>query len=515
MEAEIKKKHKFASKYLPKLYQAKKNDEKWINLVWSDRKNIKDAFEIKQAAIIADDVRALYAKPKEVSSLEKQAILANLAEITNERTHCIIDYADTLYTYSGKYYEEQEGNLTSRYAGLIRSTWGKEVTKLLNKEHRGKLAEYAKDSCTIKADEFDKSGLICAQNGMILISAKSVKLLPHNHEYLAQIYLDIKYDPKQTCHRFESYLEDMSRDTDGTVRPTVVKRLWEVVALAINPKRGLQKAHMLYGLGKNGKGVLINVLRLMLGTTNYSDITIKSLTSRYSKITNIIPPMYRKLANFDDDMSAAKWEDDSIIKSLWGGALTIGMERKYKETINVSIDATQIMALNTIPKFERSTGIIRKLNVIHLKYKVPTEKRITDFENILIEEKEGIFSKAIQIRQEIEKRGSLEYEQSEDEIIQILADNTTDEIEQTVHALFEPTKIISEMLSAQDIVIECKSYLERNYAYSDSMLEKITIRWLNRYPPILKSQIRKSGGVLYGVRFKGLEPQQRTINETN
>ena len=469
-------------------------------------------------------IKGLYEKG--AKKYETAQSVMSLVNEANKISCCKIDDSDTLLTYGHDtgYYTVQPGKLVDNYQRLvIGMVYGDTTLSMIDDTLGEKIVKTAKKSkCRILREQCDTHGMICAANCMIDIRVDEdtgmVKphMISHSPEYLCVAHIPISYDPEladeSKLPTYVRFLEEMSKDHNGIIRPTIIERLWEVKALCIYPMPDLQCAHMLFGIGDNSKGSFTEEIKGELGDKNSSNITVALMTAPNINGADVWYPQLGKLANFDDDMTGSSLSEISRIKSILGGSSQT-IPQKYKSTIETPILCTQVWSLNNIPKFARDRGILRKLNVIHLQHTIPKEDRIRGYHNILLSEKEAIFAMTVSKVCGLVARGDLKYRQSVEEIINILADNTEDMVEQCIHNLFKPIPESDKHLSmkAADIMSVVHASLISEYGYSEYDAEKVTIRQVVKYAPVRGSQTKYRGNRTYLVSTKdntGGEPYQ-------
>ena len=181
--------------------------------------------------------------------------------------------------------------------------------------------------------------------------------------------ISYELDRDASCPEIEEFLETV---TEGQRDKELILETMAYSLLADVP---YAHALMLHGEGNNGKTVLLNIWKNLISEENYKEEDLQQLEhTRFATRT-----LYRKLALFSDDMSSAKLETGSTLKSLTGGGETRA-EIKGGDHFEFKNFATPVFACNEIPETDdNSDGFFRRWEIINFPYKfVEDPKR--DFE---------------------------------------------------------------------------------------------------------------------------------------
>ncbi|WP_457785714.1 phage/plasmid primase, P4 family [Streptococcus uberis] len=194
----------------------------------------------------------------------------------------------------------------------------------------------------------------------------------------------IEYDPDATCETFEGFLK-------ATVGPENVDFIYEWFGYNFYREYTIQKMLFIFGSGGTGKSTIINVLREMIGSDNYSAVTLQYLMQeRFAKIG-----LYRKTANFDTDAKPQYLADGATLKMLTGEDI-IHADRKNKEPINFYNYAKLSFAMNELPPMRDFSGGLKRRMMILEMNKVLTQEVKDEFPlDSIMSELPGIFNKAM------------------------------------------------------------------------------------------------------------------------
>ena len=160
-----------------------------------------------------------------------------------------------------------------------------------------------------------------------------------------------------TCPKFLGFLNSIFED-DALV--DVVQEMFGVTLLyGGNP---VQKIFLLHGTGRNGKGVLCQMLTRIHGADNISTASVAQLAGRFGAAM-----IYDKIANIatENDMNFAV--DTSLLKSVSGNDY-ITIDQKYEKSFQAKVFCKLIISTNEIVFKDRSRGFEERLLTIPFEY---------------------------------------------------------------------------------------------------------------------------------------------------
>jgi putative DNA primase/helicase len=222
---------------------------------------------------------------------------------------------ERFYTYDGGVWTPGDGPIEA------------EITRLLGNRYRPNhtrnVTTIAKHlaSCAHITDE-PLADYINVVNGMVRWD--SGQILPHDPAHLSTVQLPVEYVPGATCPRFEKFLREV-------LPADLVDSgfIWELIGYTLYSGNPLHVAVLLFGKGRNGKGVLIRVLKELLGERNISAVTLHELTENRFRVATL----YQKLANLAGDLDSKWLENTALFKKITGHD-TLQGEYKYGAAFN-------------------------------------------------------------------------------------------------------------------------------------------------------------------------------------
>lgn len=210
----------------------------------------------------------------------------------------------------------------------------------------------------------------------------SFKLEDPNPDIKITYCLPHEYDPTQECKLFRSKIKEIIPNMEDR------NKLLKFMAYCLTSKINLHKSLILYGRGSNGKSVIIDVLKRILGERLYSMIPLQELGSRFNKVVYM-----DKLCNLADDIPHGGLRDDSFIKEMITGR-TLGGEIKNKMPFNYTNTCKLFSTCNQIPAptTRASDGFYRRWIIIALTQTFTGSSEDVDLPEKLEGETLGIIS---------------------------------------------------------------------------------------------------------------------------
>src|SRR5262249_3151801 len=160
-------------------------------------------------------------------------------------------------------------------------------------------------------DEFDSDPeIISLQNGIYHIAGLSPGLLeaPHTPDHLITKQLPVVFDPG-------AYVPELDKFFSETFDEANLKKIRMAFGDLLLSDYQSQQIYVHSGGGGNGKGVVGNLMRALVGPENFASIRLKDLAdNRFARAG-----LYGKMVNFGGDISTKPIEDWALVRSLSGG----------------------------------------------------------------------------------------------------------------------------------------------------------------------------------------------------
>lgn len=238
--------------------------------------------------------------------------------------------------------------------------------------------------CTnlVPSRAFETFGLLNFKNGVLDI--ETGEMFPHSKDFMFRSKLPYEFDPSAKCPRFEQYLKEVTND-DSDLEAMLV----EFVGFCISNSDPslVDRVLILHGDGANGKSVLLDVLRTLVGKDNYSSINMANLqkeTSRYL--------LLGKMFNLSEETPSKALLESSEFKLLSAGG-EMEVRQLYGQPFSAKNTAKFIFACNDLPySGDSSYGFYRRMLIAPFNVTFTDAKRDVKLRDKLYAESAGILN---------------------------------------------------------------------------------------------------------------------------
>ena len=247
---------------------------------------------------------------------------------------------------------------------------------------------------SVAAEEMNASEqYINFKNG--LFNMNTWELEEHNPKILNTFQLNCNYNPAANSPKWESFINDFCRDSDGNVKQDMKTKLQEWLGILLSPIHGsrIKKALILYSpIGNTGKSLFTNILGNIIGERNIANITFQEMgTSRW-----VGSRAFGKRLILVGDQDGESIKSSSMFKQFTGGDI-IKAEAKGKDAFDFIYKGFIVIACNKLPTFEDDKGehMLQRFSLMHCENSIPEEKRIVNLDTQLLQELDGIIAWAM------------------------------------------------------------------------------------------------------------------------
>lgn len=159
----------------------------------------------------------------------------------------------------------------------------------------------------IRQAGLNMSPLLNLRNGMLCPETQDLK--PHSADYYSTIQIGYNYNPEAACPLWTDFIEQI---TDGDEKRQMF--IQEMFGYCLTTDVRYQVAFFLIGSGANGKSVLLDVLRAVVGSENVSNVEVSSLCEPFQRIS-----LHGKLVNFATETDSDVSGTEQIFKQIVAG----------------------------------------------------------------------------------------------------------------------------------------------------------------------------------------------------
>lgn len=317
------------------------------------------------------------------------AVIAD-SVVTSEFGCELLILRDQLYVYdAGIYGQVSDDELAKRilpHLGTARSS------RLLTEVGKLMLISNVKS-----VDEITPNpGFICFKNGTLNLG--TMQLEAHSASHMLLNRIPHNFDADATCPQFLNFLaETFQGDTDQEQK---IKLLQEWFGYSLIADTRLQKMLILQGEGANGKSVVMDLAKHMVGLSNTTSAALHRL-----RLAHVRAEIEGKLLNQSADLPKHGSVADGDLKAIVGGD-PIEVSRKHKPSHSIRPYARLIVATNHLPSSrDTSEGYLRRIMILTFNNIVPPGRRDARLLDTLRSEIAGIVTWAIRGLVELLQRG--------------------------------------------------------------------------------------------------------------
>ena len=213
-------------------------------------------------------------------------------------------------------------------------------------------------------------------------------LTPHNEKtmllYATNIFnINFKKDAKY--NRWSQFVyEIFEKDEDKYDK---VALLQEFLGYCLTQDVSFQIALLLLGNGSNGKSIIIQIMELILGRENYSNIELNQFSNK-----NYIVELLNKYVNFCSEIDHKTQFSSGTFKKIITGDTLTG-DRKFKDPIQFQAYCKLLFATNDLPITNDTTkGYFRRLLILKFNRSFEGKEKDQNLLNELKGELDGIFN---------------------------------------------------------------------------------------------------------------------------
>ena len=262
--------------------------------------------------------------------------------------------------------------------------------------------------------------LLNVKNGVV--DLKTGKLLHPERKFLQTKMADVIFDPEAKAPLFGEFIK---RITDGDIG--LCSSLIDLLGYCLTGSVREQKIFLIHGPGQNGKSVLLELIRKLLGDYGQvMDFETLLQTNKSGARPDIARMVGARLITASEANPGVKW-DEATVKQLTGGD-RLNARLLFKDPFEFDPTHKIICAVNHLPEITgNDDSIWRRVVVIPFDVTIPNSERDNDLLEKLREEKSGILNLLIQ--------GCLDW-QRQDLVMPELVKKATDQYRANMDSVF-------------------------------------------------------------------------------
>ena len=177
---------------------------------------------------------------------------------------------------------------------------------------------------------------ICVQNG--ILNLVTYELKPYDPEKVFFSKIPIEYNPESKCPGVIQFFKQILKNVED------LPVIQEIFGYLLWKEYFIERAIMLTGTGRNGKGKTLELMKRFVGIDNISSIPLQQMDEDMYSISEL----QNKLANLAGDLDHKALKHSGRFKELTGRD-NITAARKFKTRVTFTNFAKLIFAANDIP----------------------------------------------------------------------------------------------------------------------------------------------------------------------
>jgi putative DNA primase/helicase len=310
---------------------------------------------------------------------------------------------ETWYVWTGKIWESNgKLILIERMKDIADEMWARSRTAVKG----GELADWAaktksqhtidasialarsKPEVQIKLKDFDQHyHLLNFLNGTLDLETDKFKT--HDRKDLLTKITEYEYNPDIQCPSWDAFLAEIFPETHNQV----VLFLQAAAGLSLTGFTNDRCLFLLYGIGRNGKSVFLEVLRKVLGdyaaNANWDSFLAKK--GQVSIREDIARLAGARFVSATETAKNAKL-DENLVKALTGGNDKITARHLYKGSFEFYPQFKMWLATNHKPTISQDTAMWDRIRLIPFTVRIPDNRQDKNLSVKLISEKAGIMN---------------------------------------------------------------------------------------------------------------------------
>jgi putative DNA primase/helicase len=320
----------------------------------------------KQKAIIPDEIITDNTTSNEIRISEFSDVLIQNLQFrgakckVDEIVDCIIStiipitsYYTNIYLYVDGFWEKHKNDDIEKKV-FVKAA----VKKILGiKRPTGNMIESVHSELLYEYLDLPKinSIMINFYDSILMIEDGEFYKIPHDPKYRKLYKLKFPYDESATCPTVDKFMVDVIEEQQA------IDMFWEFIGSCFisNEDMKLEKCVMLIGAGANGKSVLLDLIRELLGVLNVSTVSLKDMGNPERRHS-----MIGKLLNIASEGSANKFDSEDFKAIISREPLPV--RQLYNNSVDTNDFPRLIFASNHLPYTggDSSNGMMRRIEII-------------------------------------------------------------------------------------------------------------------------------------------------------
>lgn len=215
-----------------------------------------------------------------------------------------------------------------------------------------------------------------------LLNMRTLQIEKNDRSQFAFKHLKLpKNGEPQEPVRFKQFLSEVLVDKELNPVPEMTDLVQEMFGYCLMNTIESHVSFFCVGRGGNGKSVLLEVLRQMVGDQFCSSMSVETLTKNNFAAANLVG----KLVNVCTEEESSFVKSDKFKAMVSGDTITV--ERKYQDSFEWRPTVTYVFATNSMPAFSGfNEGLVRRMIIIPFNRRIKKSDIDTNLDRKLISE---------------------------------------------------------------------------------------------------------------------------------
>jgi len=208
----------------------------------------------------------------------------------------------------------------------------------------------------------------------------------------------VEYDPEARAPRFEQFLEEVFQGDPDAVEKSIL--ICEMIGYTLTTSCEYEKFIFLVGVGANGKSVLLDVIRVLIGPGQVAAVQPDQMDNRFQRAH-----LCGKLANIVTEIKEGGEIADAALKAITSGELTTA-EHKFKKPFDFQPFSTCWFGTNHMPHTrDFSDALFRRALIVEFNRVFREHEQDKQLKRKLAAELPGILNLALEAFAGVIQRG--------------------------------------------------------------------------------------------------------------
>lgn len=289
-----------------------------------------------------------------------------------------------------------------------------------------------------------------------VLNVLSGELLPHDHKYGFDYFVDFNYLPDAEISEAKSFSSFCETSLDNC--QSKINRLLQIIAYTISSVEGAEKCFLLVGPSNCGKSLVLDLVEKTVGLENSTNFPINRISDRFN-----LGELRKARLNANRELTTGKLKNLDVFKSIVSNERLVG-EEKFGKPTSFYAHCKLLFAGNALPVLGETDGsnlaIFNRLCILKFSHGFADMEKDLKLAEKLYNERNIIFSVALKTLPELISNNFV-FAEDEDSTALL---NSYKEMQHSLPCFIQERCVIDEELKVhtKDIVASFRQYCKEN-----------------------------------------------------